>query len=182
MRIKSEDTLGLIIDYQEKLIPVINNHKELVNSSKILIEGLNILDVPMIVTEQYKKGLGETIGEIKSVLENIQHSTHDKLAFSCGDDEEIIKAIKSYGKKSIIICGIETHICVLQSVIDLIQLGYQVILVTDCTSSRKETDKEVGLKRAEKEGAILTTYESILFELTRRAGNNTFKAISKLIR
>lgn len=182
MRIKAEDTMALIIDYQEKLVPVIDNNEELINNSRILIEGLKVLGIPMIVTEQYKKGLGETVGKISEIFEEIKPPTFDKTSFSCGDDEDIIAAIKEQGKKNIIICGIEAHICVLQSVLDLSHMGYQTILISDCIGSRRALDKEVGIKRMAAEGAILSTYESILFELTRKAKGDTFKAISRLIK
>jgi nicotinamidase-related amidase len=106
----------------------------------------------------------------------------DKITFSCADDEVIIKKIEDTGKKNILIFGIEAHICVLQTAIDLLEKGYNVILVENCISSRKEKDRIIGIQRAVAEGAILTTYEAILFELTRSAKHNSFKEISSLIK
>jgi nicotinamidase-related amidase len=106
----------------------------------------------------------------------------DKVSFSCAGDEAILGKIKASGRKNIIVCGIEAHICVLQTVIDLIELGYKVILVEDCVGSRRESDRNVGIKRAVQEGAIPTTYEAILFELTRVAKTDAFKEISRLIK
>ncbi|BCN31956.1 hydrolase [Anaeromicropila herbilytica] len=180
MRIQLQDTLALVIDYQEKLIPVMNNKETLIHNTKILLEGLNILQVPMIITEQYPKGLGNTIPVIVDSIP--QTPILEKLSFSAKDENSILHQIKSSNKKNIIICGIEAHICVLQTVIDLLEMNYQVILVADCISSRKESDQEYAITRAIKEGAIITTYEAILFELTRKAGSETFKQISKLIK
>lgn len=186
MRIRKEDTLTLIIDYQEKLIPVMKNKDQLIKNSVRLIKGLKTLEIPMILTEQYKKGLGGTIKEITEAATGLEKEETpnilDKISFSCTDNEEIIKTIKEFGKKNIILCGIEAHICVLQTAIDLKELGYQVILVTDCIDSRKEEDKNIAISRAIYEGVILSTYESILFELTKISGNHTFKTISKLIK
>lgn len=181
MRILAEDSLTLIIDYQERLVPVIHNVEEILHNSKILIKGLKALEIPMLVTQQYTKGIGMTVPVIaEAVGEGFKYL--DKLTFSCADNEEILKKITASGKKNIIICGIEAHICVLQTVIDLIQKGYQVILVEDCIGSRKENDKKVAVQRAAQEGAVVTTYEAILFELTRSAKTDVFKEISRLIK
>lgn len=181
MRIKVEDTLALIIDYQERLVPVINNSQELIHNTTKLIKGFNILDVPMLVTQQYTKGLGMTVAEIKELYGD-DFTYYDKLTFSCAQDESIRKAIAQSGRKNIIICGVEAHICVLQTVIDLLADGYKVIIVEDCIGSRKEYDKLTAIKRAIAEGAIPTTYEAILFELTQVAGTQNFKKISELIK
>ena len=181
MRIVAEDTLGLIIDFQERLVPVIHQNDEVIHNAQILIQGLNILEIPMIVTQQYTKGIGMTVPPIiEAVGGKFQYQ--EKLTFSCADDENILRKIEESGKKNIIICGIEAHICVLQTVVDLLGKNYHVILVEDCIGSRKENDKSVGVQRAMAEGAVLTTYESILFELTRKAKTDTFKQISKLIK
>ena len=181
MRIKLEDTLALIIDYQDKIVPAMNKKEELLQNTQKLIEGLKILGVPSIVSQQYTKGLGMTIPEIKE-LYGEEFSYFDKKTFSCMDDADISEKLASSNKKNIIVCGIEAHVCVLQTVIDLISAGYNVILVEDCISSRKKHDKKIALQRMQSEGAILSTYESILFELTRVSGTDTFKQISRLVK
>jgi nicotinamidase-related amidase len=180
MRILKENTLAIVIDIQERLFPYIAENEKLTENCKRLIEGLKALEIPIIVTEQYRKGLGLTIPEISSVLHNTE--PHEKMAFSCCDDEIISRTIGVSGKKNIILCGIESHICVLQTTIDLIEKGYTPIVVADCVSSRSLINKEIALKRMIHEGAIITSYESILFELCRFAGNEQFKAISKLVK
>lgn len=181
MRILAEDTMALVIDFQEKLMPVMHKKEELIRNTEILIKGLRTLNIPMIVTQQYTKGIGMTISEITNIFGE-DFSYEDKIAFSCMDDETIANKINELGKKNIIICGVEAHICVLQTVIDLIEKGYKVILVEDCIGSRKPNDKIVGVKRAIQKGAIITTYEALLFELTRIAKGDVFKTISKLIK
>jgi len=178
MRIKMDETAALIIDYQERLVPAMHNKDELIRNSRILIEGLQVLGVPLIVSTQYKKGLKETIPEISEAASGAE--TIDKISFSCFDEEKIREAFK--GRKTIIVCGIEAHVCVLQTVIDLCAAGYHVVLVEDCIDSRRENDKRIALRRAEAEGAMLTTYEAILFELTRYAGTDRFREISALIK
>ena len=107
-------------------------------------------------------------------------SSMEKKTFSLMDTEEIKEKITGYGKKNVVVCGTEAHICVLQTVIDLREAGYNVFLVTDCIGSRKNSDKKASIKRAMAEGAFICTYESVLYELTAGAGNPHFKAISKL--
>ncbi|MDF2951866.1 MAG: hypothetical protein K0S18_1449 [Anaerocolumna sp.] len=181
MRILREESIALVIDYQEKLVPVMHNDHELIQNSEIFLRGLNILQIPTIVTQQYTKGIGMTVEQLRNVFEE-KFTYFDKFSFSCYDDEKILEEIKKHKKKNIIICGIEAHVCVLQTAIDCMAAGYQVIIVEDCISSRRKNDKKVALQRAEMEGIIITTYESLLFELTRKAGNDTFKQISKLVK
>jgi len=181
MRILAEDTMALVVDFQERLVPVIDRNEELLHHTEILIKGLRALKIPMLVTQQYTKGIGMTVPVLSDVFGE-EFIYEDKVTFSCAEDETILEKIKQSGKKNIIVCGIEAHICVLQTVIDLIAKGYHVILVEDCVGSRKESDRQVGIKRAVAEGAIPTTYESILFELTRVAKTDVFKEISRLIK
>lgn len=181
MRIKAEDTLALVIDLQERLVPVISNREMLLKNTTKLIKGLNILNIPMLVTQQYTKGLGMTVPELVKVFgEDFYY--YDKISFSCAMDERINQAIAASGRKNIIICGVEAHVCVLQTVIDLIAQGYNVILPEDCIGSRKEYDKLAAIKMAGMEGAIPATCESLLFELTQIAGTDSFKKISSLIK
>ena len=181
MRITAEDTMALIIDFQEKLVPVIDRNEELLHNTQILIKGLQVLQIPMLVTQQYTKGIGMTVAALAELYGD-SFCYEDKVSFSCAEDEATLTKVKALGKKNIIVCGIEAHICVLQTVIDLIAMGYNVLLVEDCVGSRKEQNRQIGIRRALQEGAISTSYESILFELTRVAKTDTFKEISRLIK
>lgn len=176
MRIERNQTAALVIDYQKKLVPVMHKKKKLIQNSSILLAGLRLLDIPMIVTQQYTKGLGMTVEEITDAIGTEEYV--DKISFSAL--ECVKKQIK--GKKFIIVCGIEAHICVLQTVLDLIAEGYTPVVVEDCVSSRKASDRKVALKRMRDEGAIVTTYESVLFELLKVAGTDESKKVQRLIK
>ena len=180
MRISKEDCLGVTIDIQEKLFPLMYDNESLLYHTEILIQGLTALGVEQVLTEQYPQGLGETVYGIGELLE--ESELIEKTSFSCCEERSFEELVVASGKKYIIISGIETHVCVLQTALDLLELGKIPVIVEDCTSSRKLNNKKVALRRLEKEGAIITTYESILLELCRNSKAEEFKAISKLIK
>lgn len=180
MRIIAEQSAGILIDVQQKLFPHIDAHDQLESKLKTLISGLQLLGIPILVTEQYTKGLGETIPEIKHILND--YSPIEKLSFSCCDEVTFSEHITDLQKQFFIIAGIETHVCVLQTVIDLITSGYQPVVVSDCVSSRYIEDKKTAIDRILQEGAIVTSTESLLFELTRKSGTPLFKEISRLVK
>jgi nicotinamidase-related amidase len=180
MRILKEDCCGLIIDIQERLLPHIHGNERLLDNTQTLINGLQALNIPLVITEQYTKGLGFTVNPIKNILAT--NAPIEKISFSCCDEPQFESSLRKLNKKFVIISGIETHVCVLQTALDLLDKGYIPVIVEDCVSSRKLNDKEVALQRISASGGIISTYESILFELCRFAGNDTFKAISKLVK
>lgn len=180
MRILKEKTILLVIDVQERLFPLIHEHDKLSLNIPLLIEGIRVLDIPVIVTEQYVKGLGTTIPAIAEKLTGIERI--EKGSFSCCDEPGFMMEIASSGKDQVIVAGIESHVCVLQTVIDLQHSGYHPVVVEDCISSRKPNDKVMAIERMRQEGVIITTYEAILFELLRYSGGETFRAISKLVK
>lgn len=180
MRACADETAVLVVDYQEKLIPAMAEKEEFIRRTNILLQGLIALKVPVIVTQQYTKGLGETVFDIKSIKG--MPEAFDKITFSCIKDDNILEALDDLGVDNVIVCGCEAHICVLQTVIDLIDEGYNVYLVSDCITSRKLPDKEAAIMRAVREGAYITSCEAILFELLEKAGSETFKLISGLIK
>jgi nicotinamidase-related amidase len=182
MRILPEHTLDIGIDFQERLLPAMDDEEAVVKNSAILLAGLELLDIPVLITRQYPKGLGDTVEEIRAVTGKAR--VFDKTVFNCYQDAAVKAAVDQLGqaRKNVIICGTEAHICVLQSTLDLLAAGYNVVCVIDCAASRKFNDKKFGLKRAAAEGAILATYESILFELTAGTDNPAFKGISKLVK
>lgn len=180
MRIELQDTCCIVIDYQEKIIPTMYQKETLLHNSVVLLKGLKALGVPMLLTTQYAKGLGSNVPEIKEAVGGLKE--FDKTTFSVYETPDIAEAVQNMGRKNVLICGIEAHICVLQSAIDLKAAGYQPVIVADCVSSRTKENVCLGLKRAEQEGALLTSTEAILFELARRAGGDVFKQISALIK
>lgn len=180
MRIFADESIGLIIDMQERLYPHIHGHEQLTKNTTILIEGLKALGIKILGTEQYTKGLGFTIPPLKSILEDVKMI--EKQAFSCCDEPRFFEDLAYNAPKNVIIAGIETHVCVLQTAIDLANSGYRPVLVEDCVGSRRPNDKDVAIERMRGEGAIITTYESLLFELLRYSGTEVFKKISKLVK
>jgi nicotinamidase-related amidase len=180
MRITKENTAGLIIDIQERLFPVMWRKEKFLQNCQILIQGLNELGLPLVVTQQYTKGLGETIDEIKSILPAFQYS--EKRDFSCCDESSVIEKLKELNAKNIILCGIESHVCVLQTAVDLKEAGLNPVVVMDCVSSRNPENIELAKERFRFEGILMTSVESILFELTRSAAAPEFKAISRLVK
>jgi nicotinamidase-related amidase len=180
MRILREKTIGLVIDIQERLVPVMEENEQFVENCSKLIQGLQILGLPILVTQQYTKGLGETIDEIKSLIPDFQYI--EKKDFSCLDEPVFAEKLALSGAKNVIICGIESHVCVLQTAIDLKEAGYNPVVVFDCVSSRSFDNIDLAAERFRYEGIMMTSFESILFELTRSAGAPGFKEISKLVK
>ena len=176
-KLNLEDCLLLVIDIQERLIPVIHQHEEVIHNANILLKGMEILGVPVIVTEQYPKGLGNTCKEI--ILGDDAKVT-EKITFSCLGNDHIKESVQT--KKQIIICGVEAHICVLKTALDLLDEGYQVHLITDAVSSRKKENKQVAIERMKQSGVFISSTEMILFQLLDKAGTEEFKLISKLIK
>ncbi|MFN8578982.1 MAG: hydrolase [Candidatus Sericytochromatia bacterium] len=181
MRILKDDTLAVVIDIQERLFPHIYEHDKLLENCIKLISGLQTLEIPLVITEQYTKGLGFTLEPIIKQLEN-SYKPIEKIDFSCYGSEDFAQILKKYNKRNIIIFGIETHVCVLQTTLDLLENGYNPIIIEDCVSSRKINDKNIAINRMRQEGAIISSLESILFELCRKAGSDNFKSISKLVK
>lgn len=180
MQIKRQNCLAMIIDDQIKLLPSISDSEQLLKNTGILIQGLKILNIPMIITQQYTKGLGMSDPSIFTYAQTTSY--FEKRSFSCMGDPQIRQYIQNSNYKQIILCGIETHICVLQTALDLLHDDYEVILVEDCVSSRRSSDKNCAIRRIEKAGAIITTYESLLFELMETSLYPRFKEISQLIK
>jgi nicotinamidase-related amidase len=180
MRIKKENTIAVVIDIQSRLYPFIQDYEEITRNNRILLQGLRLLGVPIVVTQQYTKGLGETIPEIAEVLGEYKHI--EKMSFSCCDEPRFNEDLALASKMYVVVTGIEAHVCVMQTVNDLIGQGYIPVVVEDCVGSRKPNDKNMAVERMRQAGAIITTYESILFELLKYSGTPEFKEISKLVK
>ena len=183
MRIKREACAILVVDLQERLLSVIDQGDLVIGRNRILLEGLGILGVPRVFMRQYPKGLGDIVPEIREVAG--AYSPFDKLAYSAMKDAAIAAEMKRLGEagvKHVLVSGVESHVCVLQSCIDLKEAGFSHVLVVDCVGSRRAEEKAIGLQRAIQEGVLLTTVEAVLFELLEVAGTEEFKAISKLVK
>lgn len=175
-----ENAAFVAIDFQERLMPVMSDSERLEEKTVKLIKGLNALGIPGIVTQQYTKGIGKTIPSIAEALGDFQHV--EKVTFSCMATEEFVTRLEALNKKDIIVFGIEAHICVQQTVLQLLEAGYNVYLVTDCISSRSEEDKLWGITRMGEAGAAITTYESVLYEILRDSKADGFKAVSAIVK
>ena len=180
MRIDLETTVMLLVDAQERLFPHINNHTALGLRLEVLLKGLAILEVPIFCNQQYTEKLGSTLPSLFSLLKS--KKVYEKRTFSCCDNPDILQVLKQSHAKTIIVAGTETHVCVLQTVLDLITNDYTPVVVVDAVGSREHNNHEIALKRMEKEGAILTTTESILFELLRTALHPRFRAVIALVK
>ena len=179
--INKADTLVLFIDIQEKMMPAIYNREKLEQRIGVLARCARLLELPILVTRQYPKGLGDTIPALVQALGD--HDNTDKMAFSCFRDENGFKdKLTKSGKKNIIVSGVEAHICVQQTVLDLLSMGMNVIVVADCCGSRSETDRVYAEQRMAKAGAVITTMESILFEIMGSADHPARKAVQALIK
>lgn len=176
-KLNREDCLLLVIDIQERLIPVVHQYQEVIDNANILLKGMEILGVPVIVTEQYPKGLGNTC---KEILLGDDVKVMEKITFSCLANDYIKESVQT--KKQIIICGVEAHICVLKTALDLLDEGYEVHLITDAVSSRKNENKQIAVERMKQSGVFVSSTEMILFQLLDKAGTDEFKLISKLIK
>ena len=176
-----EDSLVLIIDVQEKLLNAVFNKEQVEKKSAIVAEAAKILGIPVVVTEQYPKGLGNTIPAVKDALAE-DTEIFEKTAFSALNNEEILEAIKKHNKKQILIFGIETHICVSQTTAALRELGYEVSIIKDACGSRAEEEYLAGLERMKDNGAYIITTEIALFEWLKGAKHPNFKAVQALIK
>ena len=176
-----EDSLVLIIDVQEKLLNAVFNKEQVEKKSAIVAEAAKILGIPVVVTEQYPKGLGNTIPAVKDALAE-DTEVFEKTAFSALNNEEILEAIKKHNKKQILIFGIETHICVSQTTAALRELGYEVSIIKDACGSRAEEEYLAGLERMKDNGAYIITTEIALFEWLKGAKHPNFKAVQALIK
>lgn len=174
-----DDSLLLIIDIQKKLLNAAFNRDKLKNKAEIFAKTIRILGIPCIITEQYPKGLGDTVFQI---TENISGSKFEKLSFNALENEEVFNCIKNFNKKQIILIGIETHICVRQTAEALINAGYEVSVLEDCCGSRFEYEHIAGLDIMKQEGCFIKTTEIALFELLKSAKHPKFKEIQNLIK
>jgi len=175
-----ENTALIIIDVQDKLARVMYDKEMLFENLQKLIKGVQILGIPIIWTEQNPDGLGRTIPEAAHLLSNIQPIP--KLSFSCCGDERFLQEFKALNRKQVLIAGIEAHVCVYQTAMDLLNSGYEVQIVADAVSSRTAANRDVGLDKMRSEGASLTSTETALFELLKVAEGAKFKEILKLVK
>ncbi len=171
----------LIIDIQDRVNQAMQDPENVLNNSIKLIETFKLLNRPIWLTEQYPAGLGPTNARLISTLPE-QVLRREKIRFSCTGDASLIEEIRQKDIKQLVVIGVESHVCVFQSAMDLLTQGFQVFIPADAVSSRRQLDWETGLQRARMAGIIVTTTEMVIFEMLAAAGSPEFKAISKLVK
>lgn len=177
MLLNREQSLLLLIDVQEKLTPHVLDCDSLITRCEWILQLAQKMGVPILASEQYPKGLGGTLPSLNSYYSS--QDCVEKVAFSCMQEPNCVKKLKEYKKNQLILIGIEAHVCVLQTALELKSSGYEVYVVVDAVSSRKALDLKFGLKRMKQDGVHLITSEMIFFEWLRHADTPEFKKLSK---
>lgn len=183
-RLEPKKTVVVVVDVQERLAAAMppEQVERVKRSAKILVEGARLLGAPVLATEQYPKGLGPTLPEVAQLLDAAAVRPIEKLDFSACDAVGFAERVKSMGASSAVVIGMETHVCVYQTVRDLVAAGVETYVAIDGVASRREDHREVGLSLCERAGAIRTTSESVVFDWLAKATGDEFKQISKLVR
>ena len=176
-RLKVEDTALFVVDIQEKLLPKIMQAGEVLRNASFLVNAAKALGVPVIATEQYPKGLGPTVEPIRGLLTTVW----EKKTFSAVAEGGAIDFLKSDARIKVVVVGIEAHICVMQTVLDLLNQGFHVFVCVDAVSSRYAIDVKIALKRMQQAGAILVTAETCVYEWLETAANPAFKEINGMV-
>jgi nicotinamidase-related amidase len=178
--LNAENTALILVDFQEKLMRAMHDKEPLLENAARLVAGAKILGLPILWSEQNPKGLGETVPELKDLLADYAPVT--KLSFSCCGEPDFMKRLENLNRRQLLVAGIEAHVCVYQTVADLIANGYEVEVVADAVSSRTPANKAVGLEKCGKLGAGTTSAETALFELLRVAEGDRFKQMLKVVK
>jgi nicotinamidase-related amidase len=174
-----DSTIFVLVDIQEKFMSVLYNADEMASNANILVKASEILGIPLLVTEQYPKGLGKTIESI--VLPEGNHAI-EKVSFSCFGSEEFMKRLKELGKDNLVLFGVEAHVCILKTALDALKNGFKVHVVADAISSRSAENRSLAIERMRQSGVFIIPTETVLFQLIDKAGTDEFKALSKLIK
>ena len=178
-RLTRDSIVFVFIDLQDKLLASIPLSDRIISRNELLLEAANLLGLPYVATTQYRKGLGSIADRLAS---RMGERALDKSLFSCAADSAIAEKLSSLGRPMAILSGVETHICVLQTGLDLLRKGYQVSVVADAVGARTQLDHDLGLKRLETAGALAVTAEMIIYELLERSDSDAFKKILPLIK
>lgn len=172
----------LVIDVQEKLLPLVQNHDGIVSATKKLLTAAPIFELPVIVTEQYPRGIGHTIEALSACLQGGRDSVIEKSTFSAWAETSVREAILAVDRPQVILTGIETHVCVQQTALDMVSRDYDVYVCADAVGSRGHTDHDRALERMRQDGAWVTTVESVLFELCGRCDAPRFKEMLEVVK
>ena len=183
-RLVAASTAILVVDVQEKLAAAMPESalEELVKNASVLLETADALGVRVVASEQYPKGLGPTVTTLASKLAAMGVKPMPKMAFDACSELTISRALADAGVRSVVVLGMEAHVCVFQTARELVKRGYATYVVADAVASRREENRRIGLSLCERAGAIVTSTEAVAFDLLEHAGTGAFKAISKLLR
>jgi nicotinamidase-related amidase len=179
--IEREHAVLIVVDVQERMMPAIARNAEVIDNVLRIINGCRALNIPMLVSEQYSKGLGTTIPEVREAMGEWYHPV-EKMSFSACGELRFLQKLESMGRNTALVCGVESHVCVYQTALDLRQLGYDVEVVSDAVGSRKEHNYRLGLEKLSRHNIELTSVEMALFEMMQRADIDEFKAVSKIVK
>lgn len=179
-RMRRNETVFVAVDFQEKLLPAMFEREKVEGTACKLAEGLKVLGIPKIVTQQYTKGLGNTVKPMAEALGD--YKPIEKNDFSAWLSPEFRDALEKNERKTVILAGVEAHICVEQTALDLMANGYTVFVAADCVQSRSPVSRDISLRRMEASGAVITCSESILYELLQSSKAPEFKAISAIVK
>lgn len=171
----------LVVDLQEKFAQAIPTFGQIQHRVKNLLKACGILQIPVVVSEQYPKGLGHTTDSLQQCFPS-ETVVFEKSSFGCGGDTNITEHLSKLGRKQIILCGIETHVCVSQTAHQLLDAGYEVHLIQDAVDSRKDSDRELAITKMQQSGVIPSSVETALFELLQDASHPDFKAVQALVK
>jgi nicotinamidase-related amidase len=183
-RLERESTLILVVDVQEKLAAAMPEEAAatMLKNIGVLLEAAKILGVRVLATEQYPKGLGSTVPSVRERLDALGVVPYEKMSFDACSDLAVARALTEASARSVVVVGMEAHVCVFQTARELVKRGLTTHVVADAVASRKKKNSRIGLALSEQAGAYVTVTETVLFDLLGRAGTDTFKAVSKLIR
>ncbi len=179
-RLPPDRSAVLLVDLQERLAPVMRDRQRLIRRAARLVQGAHVLGVPLLVTEQYPRGLGETVEEVSRHIVD-PHCIEEKTRFSACIDP-VRTQLELTGAESVVVAGVEAHVCILGTCLDLLEAGYTVFPAWDAISSRRAEDKHAARERLTQAGAVPTTVESVLLELLGDAGDSRFRQVQNLIK
>lgn len=177
-RMTAADTVVVVVDIQDRLLAKVPTGATLVRNAGFVLDAANLLGVPVVATEQYPKGLGPTTAEI---ARRVTGAVPAKTAFSCCGASGFLHDLRGLGRPNVVLIGMETHVCVMQTALDLLGSGYAVFLPVDAVASRSAVDHDTALRRLERTGAVPTTVEAVAFEWVADASHPQFKAVSRLV-
>lgn len=180
-KLDADQAVLLVIDIQERLVPAMPQdvYQRLRNTVSMLVAGADLLGVPVVTTEQYPQGIGHTVAEL---AEACKGAVVEKVSFGCCGEPAFLASLKKTGRSQVIVTGMEAHVCVYQTVLGLLEDGYRVHLVRDAVCSRNKTDFLAAMANAAQAGAVVTTAETVLFQMLRESTHGQFRAVSKLIK